>query len=152
MERHADQELDALKQDLVRMATLAETAIGKAIQALLLRDIEMAEDVVRSDEAVNRLELVIDERCLRMLALYQPEASDLRFIAMALKINNDLERIGDQAVNIAERSLELFKEATLKPFIDIPFFGAAGAGDAQAQRGRVRAARHRPGPVGLPSG
>jgi phosphate transport system protein len=98
----------------------SETAIGKAIQALLLRDIEMAEDVVRSDEAINRLELVIDERCLRMLALYQPEAGDLRFIAMALKINNDLERIGDQAVNIAERSLELFKEATLKSFIDIP--------------------------------
>ena len=121
MERHADQEFDALKQDLVRMATLAETAIGKAIQALLLRDVEMAEDVVRSDEAVNRLELAIDERCLRMLALYQPEASDLRFIAMALKINNDLERIGDQAVNIAQRSLELFKEATLKPFIEIPF-------------------------------
>ena len=102
------------------MAALAEAAIGKAIRSLLLRDASMAEEVLRSDEAINRLELVVDERCLRMLALYQPEASDLRFLAMALKINNDLERIGDQAVNIAERSLELCKEPPLKPLIDIP--------------------------------
>jgi phosphate transport system protein len=120
MERHADQEFEALKQELVRMASLAEAAIGRAIRALLLRDIEMAEDVLRGDEAINRLELEIDERCLRMLALYQPEAGDLRFIAMSLKINNDLERVGDQAVNIAQRSLELFKESSLKPLIDIP--------------------------------
>ena len=120
MERHADQEFDALKQELVQMATLAEAAIGKAIQALLMRDVGMAEDVIRSDDGINRLELAIDERCLRMLALYQPEASDLRFIAMALKINNNLERIGDQAVNIAERALELLKEPSLKPLIDIP--------------------------------
>ena len=86
------------------MAALAEAAIGQAVHALLRREVELA----------------VDERCLRALALYQPEASDLRFIAMALKINNDLERIGDQAVNIAERSLESFKEPSLKPLIDIP--------------------------------
>lgn len=120
MERHADQEFEELKRDLVRMAGLAETAIGNAIHALLLRDAGKAGEVLRADEAINRLELAIDERCLRMLALYQPEASDLRFIAMALKINNDLERIGDQAVNIAERTLELLKEPSLKPLIDIP--------------------------------
>ena len=120
MERHVDQEFEALKRELVQMATLAEAAIGKAIHALLLRDVAMAEEVLRADNTINRLELAIDERCLRMLALYQPEASDLRFIAMALKINNDLERIGDQAVNIAERSLDLFKEPSLKPLIDIP--------------------------------
>lgn len=120
MERHVDQELEALKQDLVRMAGLAETSIGKAVHALLLRDVAMAEDVLRADEAINRLELAIDERCLRMLALYQPEASDLRFIAMSLKINNNLERIGDQAVNIAQRTVELLKEPSLKPLIDIP--------------------------------
>ncbi len=120
MERHADQELSELKQELVRMAALAETAIGRAVHALLLRDVAMAEDVIRGDDAINHFELAIDERCLRMLALYQPEASDLRFITMALKINNDLERIGDQAVNIAERALELFKEPSLKPLIDIP--------------------------------
>ncbi|PIQ84782.1 MAG: phosphate transport system regulatory protein PhoU [Candidatus Omnitrophica bacterium CG11_big_fil_rev_8_21_14_0_20_63_9] len=120
MERHVDQELEELKQDLVRMAGLAEAAIGKAIHALLLRDVAMAEDVLRADEAINRFELAIDERCLRMLALYQPEASDLRFIAMSLKINNNLERIGDQAVNIAQRTIELLKEPSLKPLIDIP--------------------------------
>ena len=120
MERHADQEFDELKRELVRMAALAETAIGNAVRALRLRDVRLADDVLRADDAINRLELAIDERCLRMLALYQPEAGDLRFIAMALKINNDLERIGDQAVNIAERSLELFKEPSLKPLIDIP--------------------------------
>jgi phosphate transport system protein len=121
MERHAHQEFEELKQDLVRMAGLAETAIGNAVRALLLRDVQAADDVLRADEAINRLELAVDERCLRMLALYQPEASDLRFIAMALKINNDLERIGDQAVNIAERTLELLKEPSLKPLIDIPY-------------------------------
>jgi phosphate transport system protein len=121
MERHTDQEFGALKRELVQMASLAETAIGQAVRALLLRDPSMAEEVLRNDEAINRLELAIDERCLRMLALYQPEASDLRFLAMALKINNDLERIGDQAVNIAERALELFKEPALKPLIDIPY-------------------------------
>ncbi len=100
MERHIDQVLETLKQALVEMATLAEMAIGNAVHALLVRDIEMAEAVIREDDAINRLEVAIDEQCLRMLALSQPEASDLRFIAMALKINNDLERIGDQAVNL----------------------------------------------------
>jgi phosphate transport system protein len=120
MERHVDQEFEDLKRDLVHMAGLAETAIGNAVRALFLRDVQAADDVIRSDDAINRLELSVDERCLRMLALYHPEASDLRFLAMALKINNDLERIGDQAVNIAERTLELLKEASLKPLIDIP--------------------------------
>lgn len=121
MERHADQELNSLKQELLQMASLAEAAIGHAVSALLQRDLGLAEDVLRGDEAINRLEVAIDERCLRLLALYQPEAGDLRFIAMALKINNDLERIGDQAVNVAERSLELLKEPILKPLIDIPY-------------------------------
>ncbi len=120
MQRQLDSELDQLKHELIKMATLAETAIGKAIRALLLREVELAEDVLRSDRTINRLELEIDERCLKLLARYQPEAGDLRLIAMALKINNDLERIGDQAVNIAERTLELLKEPTLKPSIDIP--------------------------------
>ncbi len=120
MERRASVEIEEIKHELARMAALAEAAIGKAIHALLVRDVSLADDVIRGDPAINRLELAIDERCLRVLALYQPEASDLRFVAMALKINNDLERIGDQAVNIAERSLELFKEPSLKPLIDIP--------------------------------
>jgi phosphate transport system protein len=120
MERHLDLELAALRDDLVRMAGLAEAAIGLAVKALVSRDAEMARQVIASDDAINTLEVEIDERCLRTMARYQPEAKDLRFLAMALKINNDLERMGDQAVNIAERTLELLKEPLLKPLIDIP--------------------------------
>ncbi len=121
MERHPlNLELNEVKDDLIQMGRLAEIAIGDAIRALLVRDLELAEDVLRSDDAINRLELAIDERCLRAMALYQPAAGDLRFIAMALKINNDLERIGDQAVNIAERAVELMKEPPLNPLMDIP--------------------------------
>ena len=126
--RHLDAELAELKDELVRMASLAETAIGLAIKALVGRDAELARQVIASDDAINLLEVDIDERCLRALALYQPEASDLRFLAMALKINNDLERIGDQAVNIAERTLELLKEPLLKPLIDLPRMAALAQG------------------------
>lgn len=120
MERHVDLELSRLKEELVRMAGLAEAAIGLAVKALVTRDAEMARQVIASDDAINRLEIEVDELCLRTMALYQPEAKDLRFLAMAMKINNDLERIGDQAVNIAERACELLKEPPLKPLIDIP--------------------------------
>lgn len=120
MERHIDIELGQLKDELVRMAGLAETAIGLSVKALVSRDAELAHQVIASDDTINMLEIEIDEMCLRTMALYQPEAKDLRFIAMALKINNDLERMGDQAVNIAERTVELLKEPLLKPLIDIP--------------------------------
>ena len=120
MERHLDVELRRLKDELVRMAGLAEAAVGLSVKALVSRDAEMARQVIASDDAINTLEIELDELCLRVMALYQPEARDLRFLAMALKINNDLERMGDQAVNIAERTLELLKEPLLKPLIDIP--------------------------------
>jgi len=120
MERHIDVELARLKNELVRMAGLAEAAIGLAVKALVGRDAQAAQQVIASDDAINTMELEVDELCLRIMALYQPEAKDLRFLAMALKINNDLERMGDQAVNIAERTLELLKEPLLKPLIDIP--------------------------------
>ena len=120
MERHLDVELALVRDDLVRMAGLAEAAIGLAVKALVSRDAEMARQVIASDDGINALEVEIDERCLRTMALYQPEAKDLRFLAMTLKINNDLERMGDQAVNIAERTLELLHEPLLKPLIDIP--------------------------------
>ena len=120
VQRHIDLELAGIKDELTRMASLAETAMGLAVKSLVSRDAEMARQVVASDEAINMLEIEIDEHCLRAMALFQPEASDLRFSAMALKINNDLERMGDQAVNIAERTLELLKEPLLKPLIDIP--------------------------------
>ena len=120
MQRHIDLELDKVKNELVRMASLAEVAIGLSVKALVSRDAQLAQQVSTSDAAINALEIEIDEQCLKTMALYQPEARDLRLLAMALKINNDLERMGDQAVNIAERTLELLKEPLLKPLIDIP--------------------------------
>ena len=120
MQRQIDLELNRVKEELVRMASLAEFAIGLSVKALVSRDAEMARQVIASDDAINILEVEIDDLCLRTMALYQPEARDLRLLAMALKINNDLERMGDQAVNIAERTLELLKEPLLKPLIDIP--------------------------------
>ncbi len=118
--RHIEVELTAVKDTLIRMANLAEGPIGQAINALVHRDEAAAQRVIESDDAINALEIEIDDRCLRTMARYQPEARDLRFLAMALKINNDLERMGDQAVNIAERTLELLREPPLKPLIDIP--------------------------------
>ena len=120
MERHVDEELRHLKDALLRMASLAEAAIGLAVKALVSRDAALAQHVIESDQAINMAEVEIDEQCLKLLALYQPEAKDLRFITMAFKINNDLERMGDLAVNIAERTLELLKEPLLKPLLDIP--------------------------------
>lgn len=120
MERHVDVELRRMQDELVRMASLAEAAIGLAVKALVSRDAESARQVIASDDAINSLEMEIDELCLRAMALYQPEAKDLRLLVMAMKINNDLERMGDQAVNIAERTLELLREPLLKPLIDIP--------------------------------
>ena len=120
MQRHIDVELAAVKEALIRMASLAEEAIGRSVKSLVCRDAEMARHVIESDAAINTLEIEIDELCVRTMARYQPEAKDLRFLAMAFKINNDLERMGDQAVNIAERTLDLLQEPLLKPLIDIP--------------------------------
>jgi phosphate transport system protein len=120
MERHFDEELKVLKGKLLEMATLAEESIAKAVKALVERDKELALEVIRSDEAINLLEIDIDEFCLKLLALRQPIAADLRFITSAMKINSDLERIGDLSVNIGERALDLLEQPLLKPLIDIP--------------------------------
>ncbi|HID94820.1 MAG TPA: phosphate signaling complex protein PhoU [Candidatus Latescibacteria bacterium] len=122
--RYFDQELKRLNEKLLEMARLAEEAISRAVRALVERNAKLAEQVIQADETINFLEIEIDELCLKLLALQQPLAVDLRFIASALKINNDLERIGDQAVNIAERSLDLLKQPLLKPLIDIPRMAA----------------------------
>ncbi len=120
MQRHFDEELTLLNHEILRMGGLVEEAIGKALKALVERDATLAQTVIRSDDPINLLEVEIEERALQLIALHQPAASDLRLLAMVLKINNDLERMGDQAVNIAERTLELLKEPLLKPLIDIP--------------------------------
>lgn len=120
MDRHFDIELGELKQKLLRMSSLVEEAINSSVRALVDRNTELAKKVISSDDAINMLEIEIDEFSIRLLALRQPEAGDLRFITSAMKINNDLERMGDHAVNIAEKTTNLLKEPPLKPLIDIP--------------------------------
>lgn len=120
MERHFDEELQNLREQLLRMASLVEEAIAKAIQSLVDRDGELAQEVIDHDEEIDALEMAIDDLCLRLFALRQPMASDLRFITGAIKINNDLERVGDHAVNIAQRALQLVQEPPLQPLVDIP--------------------------------
>ena len=124
MERHFDEELKELNNRLLRMGAFVEESISRSVKALVERKADLAEEVIKSDEAIDMLEIEIDELCLKLLALHQPAAVDLRFITSAMKINNDLERIGDQAVNIAERTHEIIKQALLKPLIDIPRMAA----------------------------
>ena len=120
METHFQQELAKLKEQLLKMGGLAERAISNAIDALVKRDTPLAEKTISEDEKINKMELLIDEWCLKLLALHQPLAADLRFITSAMRINVELERIGDLAVNIAERVVSLNEEPQLKPYIDIP--------------------------------
>jgi phosphate transport system protein len=115
-----EKELRHLKELLVKMSVFVETAIKDAVNALVERDDELAAKVIAGDHAINALDVQIDEECIRILACTQPMAQDLRFITTAMKITTDLERIADNAVNIAERALELNKEPLLKPYIDIP--------------------------------
>ena len=100
--RHFEDELDRLKESLVRMAGLAEDQVDRAVNALLARDADSAQIVIERDAEIDELEMRIDNQAIQLLALQQPMARDLRFITMAMKIGNDLERVGDHAVNIAE--------------------------------------------------
>ncbi len=118
--RYFDEELKVLKEKLLQMAALAEEAIARSIKSLVDRDSSLSEKVIEQDPLIDVLEIEVDKHCLKLLALRQPIAIDLRFITSAMRINSQLERIGDQAVNIAERTLELMKEPLLKPLIDIP--------------------------------
>ena len=120
MERPFDEELKSLKEKLLEMASRAEEQIALAVRGLKDRDEQLACQVIEREEAVNRLDIEIDEMAMRLLALRQPMATDLRFITSAMKIGSDLERIGDLAVNIAERTMDLLKAPQLKPLIDIP--------------------------------
>ena len=124
MQRHFHEELGALKQTLLAMGGLVEDQIRRVMGALVDRDDALARDVIDRDREVNAYENEIDEKCVELLALHQPAAGDLRFLTTAMKIVTDLERIGDQAVNIAQRVLELNQEAQLKPYIDLPVMAA----------------------------
>lgn len=120
MERKFDEELRELNQLLLKMAGFTEEAIYKSVEALTSRDALSANRVIMNDRQVDELELVIDEKALDLLALRQPMAIDLRFITTGMKINSELERIADLAVDVAQRVLELVPLPTLKPLIDIP--------------------------------
>ncbi|MDO9123002.1 MAG: phosphate signaling complex protein PhoU, partial [Deltaproteobacteria bacterium] len=116
-ETRFQKELEELKENLLKMATLVEETIHDAVQSLVKRDNELAHLTFKKEDQINQLEIAIDEMCLRLLALRQPMAVDLRFITSAMKIITDLERMGDQAVNIAERAVSLNQEPQLKPYI-----------------------------------
>jgi phosphate transport system protein len=120
MQRHFHDELEALKQTLLAMGGLVEDQIRRVMRALIERDDALAREVIERDRQVNTYDVEIDEQCVELLALYQPAAKDLRFITTTMKIVTDLERIGDQAVNIAQRVIELNREPQLKPYIDLP--------------------------------
>jgi phosphate transport system protein len=128
MERHFEQELGTLKERLLLMGSLAESMIHDALEGLVDRNGDILKDVFANEEKVNQLHIEIDERCLLLLALRQPIAVDLRLITAAMKINTDLERIGDQAVNIAQNTQMLLQEPLLKPLIDLPRMAQISAG------------------------
>ena len=115
-----DEELQQLKEKILKMGSLVEDAIKNSIHALVERDNTIARRVIDNDRIVNTLDVEIDEESIRLIALRQPKAGDLRFVTTAMKITTDLERMGDLAVNIAERTIELNEEPILKPYIDIP--------------------------------
>jgi len=120
MDTHFQKELEELKKNLLKMAALVEEAIRDAVQSLVQGDAALAQKTFDGEDRINSMENTIDEMCLKLLALRQPMAVDLRFITAAMKIITDLERMGDQAVNIAERAISLMEEPQLKPYIDLP--------------------------------
>lgn len=120
MQRHWHEELLALKKKILEMGALVESQVQGALRALIEKDTVLAQQIIDNDRMVNGLDVQIDEECLRLLALHQPAARDLRFVTTAMKISTDLERMSDLAENICERAIELHDEPQLKPYIDIP--------------------------------
>ncbi|HTM05266.1 MAG TPA: phosphate signaling complex protein PhoU [Vicinamibacterales bacterium] len=121
--RHFEGELDTLQARLLEMGGLAEERVRATVQGLVSRDVKVTDRVLQGDEPINQLHVEVDERCFRLLALYQPMATDLRAIVAAVKINSDLERVGDLAVNIAEAARRYALHPPVKQLIDIPRMG-----------------------------
>ena len=122
--RHFSIELEELHALLLQMGELVESSIRRSVQSLVERDKELAKAVMRDEPRVNQMQVEIDSKTTRLLALNQPVARDLRFLTATLKINTDLERMGDLAVNIAERALALINLPAVKPLVDIPKMAA----------------------------
>lgn len=117
---HFDTELKQLTDSILKMGHLVQGMIANSMKALLDRNSNLAEEVIRTDDQVNKLEVYVDDLCLKLIALRQPKARDLRFVTIGLRASTDLERMGDLAVNISERVVLLNKEAQLKPYVDLP--------------------------------
>jgi phosphate transport system protein len=120
MHTQLEDELETLKEQILLMGGKVEEAIRHSMKSLTDRDSKLAEQVIQRDRKIDDLQIEVDEHCHKMLALYQPTAGDMRFITSTMKINSDLERMGDLAVNIAERAITLNEEEPLKPYIDLP--------------------------------
>ena len=118
--RHFDEQIQEIRQKLVRMGGLAETMIASALRMLIERDDRYYREVTEREEQVNGLQIEIDDMAVRVTALQQPVGSDVRFLFMAARITSELERIGDQAINICQNAQHLLKAPPLKPFVDIP--------------------------------
>lgn len=129
---HFREELDELQKRLLEMAGLVESAIHGSVLALVDRDEQQAKEVLWKEAQINQRDIEIDELATRLLALYQPMARDMRFLTAAIKINGDLERMGDLAVNITERALALMREAPIRPLVDIPRM--AGLAEAMVRK------------------
>jgi len=121
--RHFQEDLDTLKERLLAMGGLAEERVREAVRALMERDPSAIDGILIGDEPINDLHMEVDDRCFKLLALHQPMAADLRVIVAAVKINTDLERVGDLAVNIAEAGKRYLQHPPVKPLIDIPRMG-----------------------------
>jgi phosphate transport system protein len=118
--RHFIEELEQLKTKLLEMSALVESSIQRSISAVVEKDASAAKEVFKTESRINEIEIEIDEFAINLLALQQPMAADLRLIVAALKINTDLERMGDLSCNIAQRAISLMEEPVIKPMIDIP--------------------------------
>ena len=121
--RHFQSDLDSLKERILAMGGLAEERVRESVRGLMDRDLAALDVVITGDEPINDLHMEVDDRCFKLLALHQPMAADLRVIVAAVKINTDLERVGDLAVNIAEAAKRYLQHPPVKPLIDIPRMG-----------------------------
>src|SRR5256884_2542361 len=120
MERHFERDLNELKERLLWMGSLAERAVHQAVHSVLDSDEQLAKRVLDEEDAINELQMEIDDRVVQLLALHQLMAMDLRFVLAVSRINNDLERIGDQAVNIAQSAQRILRHPRVKPYVDLP--------------------------------
>jgi phosphate transport system protein len=118
--RHFDREIEHLKELLLKMGAMVEDSINESIRALLERDTAVAQRVIDNDTTIDQMELEIDQHTIQLIAMMQPAAVDLRFVAAAMKITPELERVADLAVDVCERAIELNREPPLKPLLDIP--------------------------------